>query len=81
VKAGHTGVAHIHELRGVIEREKAEIGVLIAMQEPTAPMRQEVAGAGFYHSPGWDKNYPRLQILTISELLQGRASTCRRSAR
>jgi site-specific DNA-methyltransferase (adenine-specific) len=72
VKSGHTGVAHIHELRGVVEREKAEIGVLITMQEPTQPMRAEVAGAGFYHSPGWNQNYPKLQILTVAELLEGK---------
>lgn len=72
VKAGHTGVAHLHELRGVIDREKAQIGVLIAMQEPTKPMRTEAAGAGFYHSPTWNKNYPRLQILTVAELLEGK---------
>lgn len=72
VKAGNTGVAHVHELRGVVEREKAEIGVLLTMQEPTKPMRTEVAGAGFYHSPGWNTNYPRLQILTIAELLAGK---------
>jgi hypothetical protein len=72
VKAGHTGVAHVHELRGVVEREKAEIGVLLTMQEPTQPMRAEVAGAGFYHSPGWNKNYPKLQVLTVAELLEGK---------
>jgi len=69
VKAGHTGVAHMHELRGVVEREKAEIGVLITMQEPTQPMRTEAAGAGFYESP-WGKHL-KLQILTIAELLAG----------
>jgi len=72
VKAGGTGVGHIHELRGVVEREGAEIGVLIAMQEPTKPMRTEVAGAGFYYSPGWSKDYPKLQILTVAELLAGK---------
>jgi len=72
VKAGGTGVGHIHELRGVVEREKAEIGVLITMQEPTKPMRTEVAGAGFYYSPGWNKDYPKLQILTVAELLAGK---------
>lgn len=35
VKSGHTTVSHIRDLRGVIEREKAEIGVLITLQEPT----------------------------------------------
>ncbi len=71
VKAGHTNVAHLRDLRGVMEREKAEIGVLITMQEPTQPMRAEAAGAGFYHSPGWNQNYPKLQILTIADLLEG----------
>ncbi len=72
VKAGHTSAPHVRDLRGVVEREKAEIGVLITMQEPTQPMKTEATGAGFYHSPGWDKNYPRLQILTVAELLAGK---------
>jgi DNA modification methylase len=72
VKAGHTGVAHVHELRGVIEREQAAIGVLISLQEPTGPMRTEAADAGFYHSPGWNGDYPRIQLRTIAELLAGK---------
>lgn len=72
VKAGHVTVAHIRDLRGVIEREEAEIGVLLTMQEPSQPMRTEIANAGFYYSPGWGQNYPRLQILTIAELLMGK---------
>jgi hypothetical protein len=32
-------------------------------------MLTEAASAGFYHSPGWNKDYPRIQILTIEELL------------
>jgi hypothetical protein len=42
------------------------------MQEPTTPMRSEAAGAGFYTSPVWGKSYPRLQILTIADLLAGK---------
>jgi site-specific DNA-methyltransferase (adenine-specific) len=72
VKAGHTGVAHVHELRGVIEREQAAIGVLISLQEPTGPMRTEAADAGFYHSPGWNMDCPRIQLRTIAELLAGK---------
>jgi DNA modification methylase len=71
VKAGHTHVAHVRDLRGVLEREKAEIGVLISLQEPTQPMRREAAGAGFYKSP-WGQQHPRLQILTVEELLNGK---------
>ena len=72
VKAGATGVAHVRDLRGVIERETAEIGVLLTMHEPTQPMRAEAAAAGFYRSPGWNTDYPRLQLLTIPELLAGK---------
>ena len=72
VKAGHTSVAHVRDLLGVLDREKAAIGVLIALQEPTAPMRGEAGGAGAYHSPLYDKSYPRLQILTTAELLAGK---------
>ena len=72
VKAGHTSVDHVRDLRGVVEREKAEIGVLLTMQEPSQPMRAEVAGGGFYHSFGWNQNYPKLQILTVAELLAGK---------
>ncbi len=71
VKAGHANVAHVRDLRGVLEREGAEIGALLTMQEPTQPMRSEAAGAGFYKSP-WGQQYPRLQILTIADLLNGK---------
>lgn len=34
-------------------------------------MKKEALSAGYYHSPGWNKNYPCIQILTIAELLRG----------
>jgi DNA modification methylase len=70
VKAGHTSAPHVRDLRGVVEREGAAIGVLISMQEPTSHMRTEAAAAGFYDSP-WGGSYPRLQILTVAQLLAG----------
>lgn len=72
VKAGKTQVSHLRDLRGVLEREGAEIGVLISMEEPTQPMRAEAADAGFYSSPGWSSKHPKLQLLTISEILAGK---------
>jgi DNA modification methylase len=71
VKAGNPTVAHVRDLRGVIDREKAEIGVLISMEESTKPMRAEAAGAGFYDSP-WGTRHPRMQLLTIEELFSGK---------
>ena len=76
VKAGHVSVPHIRDLRGVIERENAEIGVLLSMEKPTKPMRTEAASAGFYKSPWQKEPYPRLQILTIEELLNGKRIDC-----
>lgn len=75
VKAGNVNVSHIRDLRGVLDREKAQIGVLISMNDPTKPMRKEAAGAGFYDSP-WDGKHPRLQIITVAELLEGRRIDC-----
>ncbi len=72
VKAGALHANYVRDLRGVVEREKAAIGVLIAMNEPTKPMRSEAASAGFYESP-WGSKHPRVQILTVGELLEGKA--------
>lgn len=48
VKAGHVTASQVRDLRRVIEREKAEIGVRVSLEEPTAPMRREAADAGVY---------------------------------
>jgi hypothetical protein len=71
VKSGHVSVAHIRDLRGVIEREPAEIGVLITLNPPTKPMRVEAKEAGSYESP-WGTSHPRIQIITINELLENK---------
>lgn len=71
VKAGKLHASYVRDLRGVMEREKAAIGVLLCLDEPTTPMRTEAAAAGFYESP-WGK-HQRLQILTIEDLLTGQA--------
>jgi len=72
VKAGHVQAAYVRDLRGVIDREDAQIGVLICMEAPTKPMLKEAAEAGFYKPPGLEDRYPRIQILTIEELLAGK---------
>ena len=70
VKGGRTGVRDVRDLRGVMEREKAAIAVFITMNEPSQAMRGEAASAGFYQSP-WGE-HPKMQILTIEELLDGK---------
>ena len=64
-------MSQVRDLVGIINREKAQIGVFLSLNPPTAPMRREAVSAGFYKSP-WGKNYPRIQLLTIEELLGGK---------
>lgn len=73
VKGGDLKADDVRALLGVIERERAHIGVLIALNEPTRGMRSDAASAGFYKGPGVGegKQYPRLQILTVADLLAG----------
>ena len=72
VKSGGVNVSHIRDLGHVIDRENAAIGVYLTLEPPTKPMLTEAAEKGFYHSPGWNKDYPRLQILTVEDLLAGK---------
>jgi len=72
VKAGaNVSVAMVRDLVGTVTREKADIGALISFTPATRPMREEAASAGFYTSPMGGK-HPRIQILTIEELLNGK---------
>jgi DNA modification methylase len=82
VKGGHNiGVSEVRDLIGVLQREKAEIGVYISFEEPTKPMQREAAEAGFYTSVGSSGaeggKYPRIQLLTIRDLLEGTKSVQR----
>ncbi len=70
VKAGGVTVSQVRDLRGTIDREDAEIGVFLCFEEPTKPMLREAAEAGLYKSTD-GTTYPRLQILTIQQILDG----------
>jgi len=70
VKSGHVGVNTIRELKAVAAHDA--LGILITLEPPTKPMQTEAVSAGFYHSPGWNKDYPKIQILTIEDLLRGK---------
>ncbi|MGH2486405.1 MAG: DNA methyltransferase [Ktedonobacterales bacterium] len=74
VKSGHVTSSHIRDLKGVLEREKAAMGLYICLEPPTRDMRDEAVSAGFYTSDLWagskkDHRWPRIQIRTIEELL------------
>jgi DNA modification methylase len=72
VKGGdNVGVASVRDLRGVIEREKAEMGVLVTLAEPTRQMVSEAVSAGFVSKSAHGRK-PRLQIVTAEEIINGR---------
>ena len=72
VKSGHVNRGMIATLKGDMDREDAAVGIFITLEEPTEPMRQEAIGAGFYEPESLPGNrYPKVQILTIEQLLNG----------
>jgi hypothetical protein len=71
VKGGGLKADDVRSLMAVREREGAEIGLFISLEEPTRGMVKDAASAGFYES-ATGKKYPRVQLLTIEGLLPGK---------
>ncbi|MDR0639734.1 MAG: hypothetical protein LBG27_12690 [Spirochaetaceae bacterium] len=75
VKGGNIKPGDIRELRGVLEREKGtEMAGFICLKKPTKAMEQEADAAGFYEYHG--VKYPRIQILTIEDIFNGKNWCC-----
>ena len=73
VKGGNNvSVTMIRDLHSAMEREKSPIGVFISAVVPTAPMIKEAAAVGRFASTATGRTYPRLQIITLAELFQGK---------
>jgi len=70
VKSGSINSSQVRDLKGVLEREKAEIGLFVTLEEASGPMHLEATTAGVYRSELSGRDYPRIQILTIRELLE-----------
>jgi site-specific DNA-methyltransferase (adenine-specific) len=71
VKSGHIKSGDIRDLHGTVDRENAALGVFITLEPPTKDMEKEALSAGYYTSELWQKDYPKIQILTIEQLLSG----------
>ena len=72
IKSGRVSRSDIATLKGDMERESADLAIFITLNEPTEPMRQEALSTGVYEPVSFpDKQYPRVQILTIEALLSG----------
>ncbi|RUZ76908.1 modification methylase EcaI [Mesorhizobium sp. M7A.F.Ca.US.006.01.1.1] len=70
VKGGkHVGPDPIRVLKSVVDREGANMGVFICLNDPTADMRTEAALGGRIELPGGER--PRIQIVTVHDLIEG----------
>lgn len=75
---GNVGVGMIRDLIATIDRERAKVGILLTLEDPTTTMRKEAAIAGLYDSGqevgerGVTRKHPRIQILTIEDLFDGK---------
>ena len=72
VKSGDVGVRYIRELRDVVLKQKAAIGIFLTLEEPTKDMIKEAKSTNPYVSTRWNHQYSKIQILTIRELFSGK---------
>lgn len=75
VKGGkNVGIDVVRDLRGTLERENAHMAGLIIMEElgpqKFANFKREMGTAGSFEVLG--VQYPRMQMLTISEIMEGK---------
>ena len=67
VKAGeHVGPAAVRELRGVVERDRASMGILVTVKQRTQEMLREASIAGLYRSI--NGSFPKLQVITVGDI-------------
>ena len=72
VKSGKVNRGQIATLIGDMESQEAELGIFITLNKPSRPMLRAALSAGVYTPESLpDDSYPRVQILTIDELLDG----------
>ena len=70
VKSGGANRGTIATLKGDMQRERAELALLITMDEPTKPMISEAKSVGVYSHPIMDLNYDRIRIVTVREIIE-----------
>ncbi|MGH3257120.1 MAG: restriction endonuclease [Streptosporangiaceae bacterium] len=69
---GNIGPEHVRELVGTVETQRAQIGVLITMEDPTRGMIDAVNHGGTYTWPVNGQTFPRVQVITVAEILAGK---------
>jgi hypothetical protein len=71
VKSGGANRATLATLNSDRQREGAEFGILITMDEPTRAMKDEITAAGRFKHPLLDREDDRLKVVTVEQLLAG----------
>ncbi len=71
VKSGKVKPGDIRDLNGTVDREKATMGVFITLEPPSQNMEMEALELETWHSEAFNRDYPKIQILTIEQLLAG----------
>lgn len=61
----------VRDLVGTVQQQKAEMGIFICMTEPTAGVLEVVRKSGAYVWPVNQRSYPKVQVLTVEQLLAG----------
>jgi site-specific DNA-methyltransferase (adenine-specific) len=62
----------ISELSDILEKDGAQIGLIISLQKPRLGMITDSVHAGSYDSPLWKRQFLKIQIRTVGELLEGK---------
>lgn len=70
VKSGKIPANHIRELAGML-KDPAEIAVLLTLEEPSRIMKADAIAAGNFKYPNGHE-VPKIQILTVKDLLEGK---------
>ena len=70
VKSGHVGRGDVAKLRGDMEKEQAELAVLITLEEPSGPMLKDARAAGSYHHEMMGRSYDRIQIVKVKDIIE-----------
>jgi DNA modification methylase len=71
VKGGGVKRDDIATLLGDVNNQKAAGGVLVTLEKPSKPMVKEAVDAGRYKAKLYQKEFPKIQILTAEGLLAG----------
>jgi len=69
-KSGHVNRSTVATLRGDMQREGAEMAVLVTLEEPSSQMKLEARSAGLYRHEQMGRDYPKINIVTVREIVE-----------